>query len=606
MKELKYMSTILNFIFIALQILIAVNSLAQTQNAKNEYKYSQPKIPNDFESRIAEYIFFDNNFNVLQRLKTQEKAQENLMTENEKRPVEIDLFEVDLNIIRDKIFISQFISDHDLSKVVKDNKLYIPSLRSDTISNLALRTQFGPPRLKAIGRKVLSRATYYVEPIGSIGGFFAKFVPHVPGLEQKIEREILVNDYIKSQLSELPSDMQRLTMDSFMAVNLSVMGTPIAVAYRSADRITGSKASGVKTFPGHGLLGCDVCVTEFAMKYTHNRYSPEMAVDIWKTSELLPKLARNMAYANHVLGVSFESHTQNMIFDIDTSSGQIKEIYLRDFADVLLNPIPLLASGKLPNQIEWDRVKLMSVHGNYFSDQGVAIAKDIWHHASIYAGQGITSHISSFHKQQRHLNFFLHYYIKTTEEILRQPIELTDDAKRVINELKHNVKKEKFYSGELQERSPLRNAMASVLKPIFEQIFLKNQIKLNQDFEQVSLAQDQSRLSNKFEKLLSQQRVVFLSESSKQFISGKDTKFTWFKNTMNAYTDLGLPSKKLNSAIVFKIYQDRIWAIDGSTNQVLAATIEPVEMKINKNQKLQKVSDLLNKQNSTRLCRELF
>ena len=606
------MKQITQLLFLFFSLILTATSFAQNQNDVQEraaeYKYIQPDITNQFESKISEYIFFDNHFNVSQRLRTEQKAKENLMSEQDKLPVVIDLFEVDLNKIKDKTFISKYITEQDLSRVVRDNKLYIPSLKSDHVSNLALRAQFGSPRLQTVGRKVLSRATYYVEPVGSIGGFFAKFVPHVPGLEQKLEREILVNDYVKSQLSELPQDMRRLTMDSFMALNLSVMGVPIAVAYRSADRIVENKGAGIKTFPGHGLLGCDACVTEYAMKFTQNRFESDKAVDRWKTEELLPKLARYMAYANHVLGVSFESHTQNMIFDIDTTTGKIKEIYLRDFADVLLNPIPLLAAGLLPNQIEWERVKLMSVHGNYFSDQGVAIAKDIWYHASIYSGQGITSHISGFQRQQRHLKVFLEAYIKSTEQILNQPIELKADAKRVMNELEQKVAKDKFYSGELQERSPLRNAMASVLKPIFEQVFLKSEEKINQELKYVSVDSDQKRVSQKFQKLLSGQRVVFLSENAKEFMAGEDTKYTWFKNTLNAYVNLGLPSKKLNSEIVFKIHDGRIWAVDGATNKVLAVTIESVELKtaVSQNQFLQKAASFFKKPADVLLCRDLF
>ena len=70
-----------------------------------------------------------------------------------------------------------------------------------------------------------------------------------------------------------------------------------------------------------------------------------------QTQELLPKLARYMAYANHILGASFESHTQNIVFDIDENSGQIKEIYFRDFPDVLLNPVPLLAEIVFPMKL---------------------------------------------------------------------------------------------------------------------------------------------------------------------------------------------------------------------------------------------------------------
>ncbi len=472
-----------HLLFLTVSISVFAQHPATTEaDTEQKYTYTQPTIPASFPSTIEQYLFYDNNFNVVQRLRSEEKAKANLMSEVDKTPVSVFIFEADRNQLGSNLAVSQFIENADLARVRSNTgKILIPCLEFDRLGYQALRLKFGEPVLKTVGRKVLSRATYYIEPVGNFGGFFAKFVPHLPGLEQKLEREVLVNDYIKSQLSELPSDMQRMTMDSFMAVNLSVIGIPFSVAYRSADRITGVKQNGIQTFPGHGLLGCDSCIRDIAMKFNGDRFEESKSIDRWKTTELLPKLAKYMAYANHVLGVSFESHTQNMIFDIDTTTGKIKEIYFRDFADVLLNPIPLVAAGKLPTDIQWGRVKLMSVHGNYFSDQGVAIAKDIWYHSSIYSGQGITSHITGFQKQQRHLRVFLDSYIAETERIMGQPVVLSEDAKRVMSQLEQKISKDDFYSGELQERSPLRNAMASILKPVFEQAHKIKVDKINKD-----------------------------------------------------------------------------------------------------------------------------
>lgn len=370
--------------------------------------------------------------------------------------------------------------------------------------------------------------------------------------------------------------------------------------------MVGEKAIGIKTYPGHGLLGCDSCVRDYSMKFTDGRFDESKAIDRWKTTELLPKLAKYMAYANHVLGVSFEAHTQNMVFDIDTISGKIKQIYFRDFADVLLNPIPLMAEGKLPNDINWDRVKLMSIHGNYFSDQSVEIAKNIWYHASIYSGQGITSHIQGFQKQQRYLRIFLESYISETERIIGRPVNLSEDAKVVIGELEQKIAKTNFYSGELQERSPLRNAMASVLKPIFKQVFKIKVDKINLALRDAVLANDQKQISKAFYKLLLAQRVLFMSDESKISLVGQDTKFTWLKNTLNAYFKLGLSTKKINSSIIFKINNGRLWAIDSLSNQVLAATIEPFKLQPTLLQSIRsRISDLLETQTAIQ-CRSFF
>ncbi len=85
---------------------------------------------------------------------------------------------------------------------------------------------------------------------------------------------------------------------------------------------------------------------------------------------------------------------------------------------------------------------------------------------------------------------------------------------------------------------------------------------------------DQKKLSKAFYKLILSQRVVFLSDAEKNRLTGVDTKYTWLKNTLNAYFKLGLSSKKNDSDIEFKIFEDRIWAVDKSSQKPLAATIE--------------------------------
>lgn len=523
-------------------------------------------------SAISDYLYYDNNFNVIQRLRTDEKKKENLMSDEDKKPVNVNMYEISLKIESANLTISQFISESDLEKVRSLNgKIYIPVLESDPLNKI-FKFKFGAARYQTTGRKVLSRATYFIEPVGPTGGFFAKFVPHIPGFEQKIEREVLINDYVKSQLSKLPTDMQDLTMDSFMGVNLSFLGVPFSVAYRSADRLL-NKPEGIRVYPGHGLLGCDSCIADYAMKWSGVADS-EKAVAQWKQQEFLPKLAKYIAYSHHVLGVSFEAHTQNMVLDIEHETGKIQKIYFRDFADVLLNPIPLLADGRFPQDIQWDKVKLLSIHPNYFSDEGVQMAKDIWYHTAIYSGQGVTSHLTGFQRQQRHILIFLKAYIAETEKILGQSIPLSIDAQKVLESLGAKASKEELYSGELQERSPLRNAMASILKSVFEFSHKVKIEKIEADLKTALLNKNQASLRKAFYRALTAQRVVFMSLEGRTQLIGMDTKMTWLKSTLQAYLNLGLGKTKPLNPVDFKVFEDRVWAVDQKTQKPLAGTIE--------------------------------
>lgn len=241
---------------------------------------AQPEIPESFNSRMDEYLFFDNNFNVALRLRTEDKAKENLLSKADQKPVTIFIFEADISTLGSSLALSKFVENADLDRVhTKSGKILIPCLESDKAGYQALRLKFRKPILKTVGRKVLGHSTYYVEPVSSIGGFFAKFASKSLEAEQKFEREVLMNDYIKSQLSELPLEMRRMTMDSFMAVNLSDLGVPYSVSYRSAERVINAKEAGVKTYPGHGLLGCDSCLSEYAMKLTDHQFNESKAID---------------------------------------------------------------------------------------------------------------------------------------------------------------------------------------------------------------------------------------------------------------------------------------------------------------------------------------
>lgn len=530
--------------------------------------------PSHFDSSEEGYIFFDNNYNVVQRLRTDKKAAASTMSDEDKKPVSILIFEANLASIQKNVQLSQFVEAVDLDKVKSpDGSIFIPCLESDKVSALALKLKFGSPKYRTTGHKVLSRATYYIDPVGPTGGFFAKFVPHIPGLEQKVAREILVNDYLKSQLQYLPADMREQSMDSFMGVNLSLLGIPISVAYRSAERIL-NKPDNVRVYPGHGLLGCIACVEEYAMKWS-GLNDPKKAVSQWKQQEFLPKLARYTAYSHHVLGLSLESHTQNMVIDMNHQTGEIMKFYFRDYADVLLNPVALLGDSRMPTDIEWSRVKLLSVHTNYFSDQAVGVAKDIWYHSSIYSGQGITSHVEGFPRQQRYMLIFLKAYISEVEKILGEKVPLDPVAMKVLETLEEKPKKSEFeVDGDLQDRSKLRNAMASVLKPIFEFSHEVQSKKIELSLQTAIQSHDQEKLKKSFFKALTQQRVVFMGLDQREVLKGPDQKSTWLKATLQAYFKLGLNNHKIPVEIEFKVLDDRIWAIDKSTQKPLAASIE--------------------------------
>jgi len=525
----------------------------------------------ELEPSVAHYLESDRNHNVIQRLRTESMQSHNLMSDEDKAPVRVFLFEASAKQLGAEYYLSQFIAPDDLASVQQENgKFLIPCLATDKIALALFKLKFGKPVLESTAHKVLSRATYYIEPVGSLVGFFAKFTPHAPGLDQKIEREVLVNDYIQTQLHELPPELRNLTMNSFMSINLSVFGIPISIGYRSAARIR-NKPENILVYPGHGLLGCEECVEKYAKKWSGD-FDSNKAVAQWKTQELLPKLAKYMALSHHTLGVSFEAHTQNMVIDIDKNTGEIKAIYFRDFADVLLNPIVLIADNRFPEKLDWKRVKLVSMHPNYFSDQSTAVARDIWYHASIYSGQGITSHIEGFPRQQKYMLEFLQLYLKESEKILGEKIELSQDAKDVLERLANQtIRKD---SGELQERSHLRNAMASVLKPIIEDIHQKKTAQLEEQLRSAVANADQEMAKKIFYKAMTRQKIVYMGQGERQQILGEDTKNTWLRSTIAAYLGFGFGKKQGLTSTEIRLHNGRLFAMDIETGKPLGMMVD--------------------------------
>jgi hypothetical protein len=525
----------------------------------------------DPESSVDYYLESDRGYNVTRRLRTEQMRENNLMSDEAKEAVRILLFEASAEQLGEHLVLSQFLNPDDLKRVQSaKGKFIIPCRASDRLAAFYLRMRFGKPVAETLGYKVLSRTTHYIEPVGNMGGFFAKFSKPAPGADSTIEREVLTNDYINARLQDLPPQMRDLSMDSFMGINLSFLGIPIAIAYRSAERIRG-RPDHIRVYPGHGILGCDECVLDYAKKWSGD-FDDQKAVGKWKDQELIPKIAQYIAQAHHVLGVSFEAHTQNMVFEIDHNTGEILKIHFRDFGDVLLNPVPLIAEGRFPKNLNWHRLNLIQMHTNYFSDAHAFVAKDIWYHTALYTGQAVTSHVNGFQRQQRYLLTFLRAYLAETEKIFGEKIELPPQAEEVLKNLEDRKLKEG--SGELQERSHLRNAMASVLKPVFEQILAKKSAKIQAALDQIHEERDQEILKKEFYKSMTRQRVVFMGSDEHTRLMGETTKNSWLHYTIAAKLGFGLRKRGNLEGVEFKVYDGRIFAIEIETRKPLGMAME--------------------------------
>ncbi|MCB0370254.1 MAG: hypothetical protein KDD45_12735 [Bdellovibrionales bacterium] len=123
----------------------------------------------NFSSSQEQYLYYDQNFNVVQRLRTEEKKKANLLSEEDKKPQTVYIYEVDFDKIQQDTFLSQFVSPEDRKRIIVGTKFFIPVLESNNVANVILRLKFGPHKYESLAHKTLSRATYFIDPAeGSI------------------------------------------------------------------------------------------------------------------------------------------------------------------------------------------------------------------------------------------------------------------------------------------------------------------------------------------------------------------------------------------------------------------------------------------------------
>lgn len=454
---------------------------------------------------IEAYLFLDQNYNVRSRLKDEEKAKENLMKPKEKETVNLFLYSVDKRKV--KSLESNFENAVNPRFQPVQQTILIPVLEQDRRHFESLTGQTTP--IKTVkAKKLLGRKSYLILPGQGMPLVTVKVLDYVPRIEQKAYRSVLNNDYIKNNENELPTQFQKSLLEETGTYQISgQLNVPYTFILRDMSHLQ-ENSQDVRVLPGHGLLGCDVCIEALSAA------KGLKSID-WKKKVLIPKIAEITAWFNMALGISPESHTQNLLFKVNFHTGDIEKIFIRDLSDVLIDPLVLLSKEKFQIDPRWDLLDYNSIHRNEFADWTVPEAKDMWYNISIYTGQAIDSHIQGF-KARRNLTYiFLTEYIKTAEKILKQPIVLNPEASKIMQSLQTAESYEGLYTGELADRGRFRNVLAGVLKSIYEQY----EIILMQKIENNSKGVEQEFFAGKqMLEAIGKGQIRYTSESAKAII----------------------------------------------------------------------------------------
>lgn len=364
------------------------------------------------------YVDLEQNFNILQRLKYQDPDKP-LFKESDKKPVEFVLFEVDTEKLN--IYSSKGISELKNSFIIQNgNKVLLPVLKS--FKNEFQLRLLSRPIGSLVGHKIMGHSSYFIPEQNGFPSMTLK-TKRIAGSSNLARKSIEASDYITQYQSLLPEDLQNTHLKEPLALSLLGLGLPYTVIFREMSQT--NEVKNRQTLPAFGLLGCELCMDLLARK------SGLKSAFQWKKQILMPRLARMMAHYHFSLGLLPEAHTQNILLEVDFSTGELVNIHLRDHADSLVNPVPLIFKGIFDAKSAPQDLQLMNT---YFLDVKTPEAKFQHLHSAMYVSQAIQGHVrGQSARNKMYLAFFQSYLQEVKTIIEGESLELDSLTKSILD-----------------------------------------------------------------------------------------------------------------------------------------------------------------------------
>jgi hypothetical protein len=524
------------------------------------------------------YVYLDQNYNVVRRLKLGAQGQgatSAVLTDEQKKPKTVLLFELPESssfLTPTTQLKSQFISVSDGHRVTGPHGRYLIPVFEDNAEEFSA---LGSPVARLLAYRLIGRDSWYLEESKEgYGGVFFKIIPDIPLYKDKAQRAIEMTDYLFSVNDDLPANIKDAALPEFL--QLSIKAKPFRpahiVIYRSAEVIH-HPPNGGEVVPMHGFLGCETCVQQMAQ-------AQNVSVKTWKKNNLLPLLAEFTATSQLWWGALFAAHTQNLLMEVEPSSGRILKIYPRDLGDILINPLVRLASDKTGLDIDWEKARFLNISYAHWSEPQKNFFAEMGYYTAIYTTQTVDSHLKKYSDRLEFNEWFIEEYRQRMEATVGFPIVLSSESRKVMDSIRNVISLSKskknllhrsalIYQKEVRDGTPHRIALASVFEDIYTQAighFTKEHI-----FAKIYFPIDQIDLANIFKRALGSNRVGFATKGAKNRLL-PTIQQTWLGGKIASFVNFS-PLIKLNSdALLFGIHNGEVVATDKLTGEVLAAT----------------------------------
>ncbi len=423
-------------------------------------------------ARQARLLHLERDYNTYRRVRPRkapkpgkEQRLRNQFPEEDKLPKPIALFRVKADEATTAV-ISEFASDTMKAAITAAPGVYfIPVLPEEESKMRRFTRRFGPPVMTQ-AYKMLGRSSYWI-PATAPGArpVIAKF--EKPAL---VRPAVFINDQMVRASRASGLDPELVNEFAGFAFSEEKLGYH-AVVFRSTDAILDASAEN-EVVPGHGLLGNDALVEDVAGRQS-------MLPEHWEIHAWAPWLARKSAEDHFARFAIFENHTQNILPELNRSSGELKRLYRKDLADVVLDLVLAVTHGVYDDRARvrpprLERLNQVSVH---FFEPHVAYAKNTGLNMAIYTEQSLTARTRSF-KQVKALTLqFIDSYREAVEGRvgftfvpsaryleLRKAIE---ESKKT-DELADNVENAVLNAQEAVRKNPRVNALAAMIQEIYD------------------------------------------------------------------------------------------------------------------------------------------
>ena len=534
------------------------------------------------ETRLEKYDRFDRDYNVIRRKRTEGKEAASTLTEEQKAPKELAYFKVSATNSFVQLLTSSSITKAELDSLVHtgaDGKQFVvlPILKSETNLYRLLRVAFGKPIAISEARKLIGHTTHTVFSNDLVSeDFFIKWISPMPGENTHARRALMTNDYVETGDTLLPQDLRSHLINDVAILEINLGGFKAAIGFRSTRKIK-KPVNGGTVYPGHGLLGCDSCIEDFAAKMG-------ISARKWKQTEFIPMLARLTAYSHFVLGAYYATHTQNLLIEVDEKTGRILKLYIRDLGDVVIDPLVRLAWREiaLGGRIRVHTLPLSAHH--LFADRQRQEAREAGPNTATYTIQSIGAHLKGFQARGRDSILFLEHYTNGFREIFGRAPELSERARGLVRQIeslieesktaKFEIEAETSSNAEIDEaetsRGKLRKEMISqVVQEIFDQGKTELVARVSRKIE---ASGDQNALRLRFKSALRQQKIAFASAEAREKLMPGLYK-NWIGSHVAYGAGLPYPVNSLLENLDFgELSGGQVVAMDRNNGAILGAT----------------------------------